>query len=331
MNKNKLFLACIFFLGFQVNAQDNSKIFTKEKNQPDFDKIILPSTQIEVLSKGHNWLEGPVWDKINNELLFNDVPKNTTYSWKEDVGLAIFLRPSGFYFAGNNGPSIGANGMELDKNNNLILCEHGTRSITRLNRNDFTKETLVDSYQSKKLNSPNDLIFNKKGEMFFTDPPYGLKGGNSSPLKEQPHNGVYKLDTLGKITLLTTEMTMPNGIALSIDERKLYVSQSDVQSTLIKEFEFNTDGSLTKGKILHDGTKLKNEGKKGLCDGLAVDKVGNIFATGPGGVWILNSKGEMLGYLTTGLAMANCTFGPDGYLYITAGEYLARVKTETGI
>ncbi len=325
-----IFVAALFFV-LQANGQNKTSVFVKEIIKPDFDNIILPSTEVEVLSNGHKWLEGPVWNKETKELLFNDVPKNTTYSWKEEVGLAIYLRPSGFYFTGNDGPSLGANGMKFDKNNNLILCEHGTRSITRLNKNNYTKETVVNAYQSKKLNSPNDLVFNKKGELFFTDPPYGLKGGNTSLLKEQAHNGVYKLDTSGNITLLTTEMTMPNGIALSPDENTLYVTQSDQTNPLIKSFTFKADGSLSESKILFDGTQLKSTGKKGLTDGLAVDKKGNIFTTGPGGILVLNAKGELLGFLSTGLAMANCTFGDDGYLYITAGEFLARVKTQTGI
>ncbi|MCA9081632.1 MAG: SMP-30/gluconolactonase/LRE family protein, partial [Planctomycetaceae bacterium] len=224
----------------------------------------------------------------------------------------------------------GCNGLLLDAQGQLVSCEHGDRRISVLTK-DGGKRTLVDNYQGKRLNSPNDAVFKSNGDLYFTDPPYGLPNRWEDPRRELDFCGVYRLSANGELTLLTTEMTRPNGIAFSPDEKTLYVAQSDPEAALWKAFPVKSDGTLGESRIIHDATKHVAEGWPGLPDGMAVDQSGNIFATGPGGVYIFSAKGELLGRISTGERTANCTFGgADGsILYVTADMYLCRIQTKT--
>jgi gluconolactonase len=185
--------------------------------------------------------------------------------------------------------------------------------------------TIVDNFQGKKLNSPNDAAFSDSGDLYFTDPPYGLEKNVDDPLKELDFQGVYKLDTQGELYLLTDRMTRPNGIALSVDQTKLYVANSDPEQAIWMEYNILEDGSIDQGRIFYDATS--EVGKvKGLPDGLKVHPSGTIFATGPGGVWIFSPEGKHLGTISTGQATSNCALGNGNrYLYITADMYLMRV------
>lgn len=308
-----------------------------ERLDPKFDELVPKDAKIEKLAEGFEWAEGPVWVKDGNGgyLLFSDVPHNVVHRWSEAKGLSEFLKPSGYTGtepyekaegslgeAGSNGLTIGPEGL-------LVLCQHGDRRVARLGK-DGQFETLADKYEGKRFNSPNDLVYDKASNLYFTDPPYGLKDTFKSAQRELPFTGVYRLGTDGKVTLLTKEMTAPNGIALSPDEKTLYVANSDPEKAIWMAFELKDGGtSIANGRVLFDSTPQFKAGKKGLPDGLKVAADGTLFATGPGGVLLLTPDGKHLGTIDPGEATANCAFGgPDGTtLYMTSDMFLCRVKT----
>jgi proline-specific peptidase len=301
-----------------------------ERLDPALDALIAPDAQIEQLASGFEWSEGPVWRSSGHYLLFSDVPRNTIYKWKEGEGLSVFLRPAGYIGVNPPGRELGSNGLTLDANDSLVMADHGNRQVARVNEAKFTKTTLADRYQGKRLNSPNDVVYRSNGDLYFTDPPYGLKGLNADSTKELTFNGVYRLTPSGQLTLLTQELTFPNGLAFSPDEKTLYVANSDPNRAIWMAFEVRSDGSLGPGRVLFDATSLARAVKPGLPDGMKVDRAGNLFATGPGGVFILSPDGKHLGTIVTGQPTANCAFGNDGStLYMTANDRLLRVRLKT--
>ena len=313
-----------------ATAQESSPTLgTIERLDPRFDQIVPPGARMEKLAEGFDWSEGPVWDKKEKYLLFSDVPMNTVYKWREGLSKpAVFLKPSGYTGKAPRGGEPGSNGLVRDSEGRLVLCQHGDRRVARLEP-DGSFQTLVDNFEGKKLNSPNDAVYHSDGSLYFTDPPYGLQGKNSDPKKEIPFNGVYRLSPKGDLTLLTKEMTYPNGIGLSPDEKTLYVANSDPEKAIWMAFPLKEDGTIGPGRVFFDATRGVKT-LKGLPDGLKVDKAGNLFATGPGGVLVFASDGTHLGTLSTGEATANVGWGDDGStLYITADMYLARLKTST--
>ncbi len=301
-----------------------------ERLDPALDALIDVNAPLEVLAEGFEWSEGPVWVEAENHVLFTDIPRNTIYQWSEDGGLDVYLRPAGYNRDDPQGKELGANGLLIDSEGRLVMCNHGFRAVTRLDPFNHTHTVLADQFDGKRLNSPNDGVFKSNGDLYFTDPSYGLEGVNNSPYKEQPHNGVYRLEADGNVSLLTTQMTNPNGIGFSPDESVLYVAQSDGETPVLRAFDVQPDGTLSEGRLFYDATPQREAGGKGLPDGLAVDQAGNVFATGPGGVLILSPEGKLLGTIQTGEATANCAFGDDGStLYITADMYLMRIKLKT--
>ncbi len=292
------------------------------------DALIPAEAKIEVLASGFDWSEGPLWVKNGGYLLFSDIPRNSVMKWKEGDGVSLYMKPSGYTGVSEYGKEPGCNGLTLDAEGRLISCEHGDRRISRLER-EGGKKTLVDNYLGKRLNSPNDLVYKSNGDLYFTDPPYGLPKNWDDPGRELDFCGVYRLSVDGKLTLLTREMTRPNGLAFSPDEETLYVAQSYPKSAIWMAFPVKTDGTLEKGRILADVTSLVGTAP-GLPDGLKVDSSGILFATGPGGIHILAPDGKMLGRIEIGEATSNCAWGDDGStLYITADMYLCRIKTKT--
>lgn len=296
---------------------------------PAFTKLIPATAKIEKLAEGFKWSEGPVWNKKNGVLYFSDVPNNVVFQWKEGVGTREFLMRSGYTGAAARVGEPGSNGLTLDRNGNLVLCQHGDRQVTRLNANGQWT-TLARYWQFSRFNSPNDLVYKSNGDLYFTDPPYGLVGNVNDPAKEINFSGVYRLGKKGEVTLLTSELSFPNGIAFSPDEKTLYVAVSDAKDPVIMAYPVKADGKLAKGKIFFDAAPLAKMGLSGLPDGLKVDKLGNLFATGPGGVLVISTQGKHLGTINTGQPTANCGWGDDGStLYITANNILCRVKTTT--
>lgn len=300
-----------------------------ERLDPRFDKLVPKDAEIEVLASGFEWAEGPVWVKTDGAVLFSDIPRNRVNRWKQGEGLSTYLEPAGFTGPGAYGNERGSNGLSLDRQGNLISCEHGDRRVSRLTPGGG-KRTVADNYQGKRFNSPNDVAVHSSGAIYFTDPPYGLPKGFDDERRELDFCGVYRVTPDGTVTLLCDTMTRPNGICFSPDEKRLYVAQSDPQAPIWKVFNVQADGSLDAGKTFFDGTKLFAARKKGLPDGLKVDMQGNVFATGPGGVLVIAADGTHLGTILTGQATANCGFGDDGKtLYMTADSHLCRIKLST--
>jgi gluconolactonase len=299
-----------------------------ERLDPALDALLGPDAKIEKLASGFDWSEGPVWVSNGNYLLFSDVPQNVVFRWKEGEKTGPFMMPSGYTGSKQRGGEPGSNGLTLDSQGRLVLCQHGDRQIAR--RDSATKVTsLARYYNYRRFNSPNDLVYKKNGDLYFTDPPYGLEGNTNDPLKEISFQGVYRLKPDGKVDLLTRDLTFPNGIAFSPDESKLYVAVSDPNAANYWVFNVNSKGMLENGRVLFSAQHLL-AGRKGLPDGLKVDQKGNLWATGPGGVLILTPEGKHLGTINTGEATANCAWGEDGtVLYITADMHLCRVKTLT--
>ena len=301
-----------------------------ERLDPRLNDLIPRSAVIEKLADGFEWSEGPVWVRDGGYLLFSDIPVNTIYRWDQVSGLQPYLRPAGYMWKDAPGQELGTNGLVLDAGGRLVMCDHGNRQIARLDSTNFTRETLARTYNGKRFNSPNDLVYKSNGDLYFTDPPYGLRGLNDDPAKELPYNGVYRLRPSGDVTLLSRDLTFPNGIAFSPDERTLYVANSDPKRPIWMAFDVQGDGTLSNGRVFFDASELLAAGKRGMPDGMAVDKRGNLFATGPGGVLVISPEGEHLGTIATGELAANCTFGDDGStLYITSDPMLVRIRLNT--
>lgn len=300
------------------------------RKDPRFDQIVPAEAKVEKLVDGHKWTEGPVWNRRENYLLFSDIPNNAIYQWQEGQGERLFLQPAGY--SGKEpftGKEPGTNGLTYDAQGRLVACQHGDRRIVRIEA-DGKMTVLADKYDGKRFNSPNDLVYHSNGDLYFTDPPYGLPKGMDDPARELDFCGVYRLDKNGKLTLLTKEITRPNGIALSPDEKKLYVASSDPQKAIWMAYDVKPDGTIANGKVFFDATGWVQEGKPGLPDGMKIDKDGNLWATGPGGVHVFTPDGAHLGTFDTGVPTANVAWGDDGAtLYITANTALLRVRLNT--
>jgi len=294
------------------------------------DELIPSDAKIELLASGFEWSEGPLWiqDSNGGYLLFSDIPRNSIMRWKEGEGISLFMKPSGYTGVADYGREPGSNGLTLDRQGRIIFCEHGDRRISRLEEGGG-KRTLADSYMGERFNSPNDAAVKSNGDIYFTDPPYGLPRGLEDPRRELDFCGVFRLSLGGEITLLTKEMTRPNGIAFSPDEKLLYLAQSDSKHPIIRAFDVKSDGTLGSGKVFYDFTRFIRTFPGGP-DGLKVDQFGNLFSTGPGGVYVITPEGKLLGRIHTGKRTSNCAWGDDGsVLYMTVDDTLCRIKTKT--
>ena len=323
-----LALATLLSPTARVTAQ--TPVRSIERLAPALDALVAPDAKIELLADGFDWTEGPVWSKSGGYLLFSDIPRNAIHKWKEGQGVSLFMRPAGYAGSSPFGRELGSNGLTFDANGELVMADHGNRQVSRVDSVTFTKTALVDRYNGKRFNSPNDVVFSRAGDLFFTDPPYGLWKLNADPAKELDFNGVYRLARTGVLTLLTRELTFPNGIALSPDERTLYVAVSDPARPIWMAYDLQPDGTLARGRVFFDASALAKSGRKGLPDGMKVDAAGNVFASGPGGILVLSPQGTHLGTIATGETTANCAFGDDGStLYMTANHTLMRVRLRT--
>jgi gluconolactonase len=309
-------------------AGDRRTIGRIERQDPRLDALVPRDAVIEVLAEGFRWSEGPVWDRAAGRLLFSDVPNNVVHAWSEKGGLSSFLKPSGYTGPeGGGGREPGANGLAFDAKGRLVLCQHGDRRISRLEDGRFV--TLVDRFEGKRFNSPNDLVLGADGSIYFTDPPYGLTKTFDDPGREIGWNGVYRLAPDGRVSVLAKDLRAPNGIGLSPDGGTLYVGQSDPDRPVVMAYDLAKDCTVSNGRVFFDTTPLRKNGPGGP-DGLKVDRDGNVFTTGPGGVVVVSPKGEYLGTIVTGIPTANLAFGDDGStLYLTANDRLCRVRTTT--
>ncbi len=306
-------------------------IGTIERFSPAIDALIPRDAAIEVLAVGFDWVEGPVWAADGEYLLFSDVPRNRIYKWKEGRDLEVWLEPSGYTGSAPRGGEPGSNGLVLDGEGRLVLAQHGDRRIARLDAPLTVPEpvftTLADRYDGMRFSSPNDAVFDSRGALYFTDPPYGLPEGPDDPTRETPFNGVYRLGTGGEVTLLTDELARPNGIALSPDERTLYVANSDPERAVWMAYDLLPSGTIANGRVFYDATRLVGDSHPGLPDGLKVDSAGTVYATGPGGVFVFDPTGRHLATINTTQATANVALDEKaGILYMTADNYLLRLR-----
>ena len=305
---------------------------TIERTDPAINDIIASDAELEILAEGFDWSEGPVWVNSLNALLFSDIPPNEVRIWQENQEDSVYLKPSGYTGAIDREGEPGSNGLLINPDNRLVLCQHGDRRIAIIDAPLDDPEpnfiTLVDSYQGKRLNSPNDACYDNQGNLYFTDPPYGLQQGENDPAKELDFQGVFLLKNDGELILLTDTLTRPNGIGLLPDEKHLIVANSDPKKAFWTIYEVLENGEITNGKLFFDATEMVGQAK-GLPDGLTIRDDGVVFATGPGGVWVFSSEGKHLGTINTGQATSNCTLGPDQKtLYMTADMYLMRVRLQ---
>jgi len=278
-----LLIVCVFGAGGLTRAamsQDtlNFPVLGEViRHDADFDNAVPPDSKLHVIAAGFDWTEGPVWTPAKGDeparLLFSDIPRNSVYQWVEGVGANLYLKPSGYTGVTDYGAEPGSNGLLLDPQGRLVSCEHGDRRVSVM-IDGGGKRTLVDNYRGKRLNSPNDAVFMSNGDLYFTDPPYGLPNRWDDPRRELDFCGVYRLSTDGELTLLTDEMTRPNGIGFSPDEKTLYVAQSDPDAAIWMAFPVKNGGTLGKGRVLHDATDKVDE-LPGLPDGMAVAEDGH--------------------------------------------------------
>jgi gluconolactonase len=292
-----------------------------DKLDPTLEMIVPSGAVLEILASGHDWTEGPVWIPVLKSILYSDIPKNAIFRWQEGKGASVWLKPSGFTGEVQREGESGSNGLILDLEGRLLLAQHGDRRIARLEAPwkspQANYSTLADKYDGKKFNSPNDIAVRSNGDIYFTDPPYGLEHGIEDPAKELDIQGVYRLAVDGSVTLVTDILSRPNGIAFSPDERTLYVANSDEDQAVIMAYDVQADGRLANDRVFFDT----------WGDGMTVDQEGNVYATGSGGVLVISPAGKHLGTLMTTQATSNCTFGDDGStLYITADMYLLRIR-----
>jgi len=319
--------------GLAQNTVNFPQIGQVDRFDESLDSLIAKDARIEVLCGGFEWAEGPVWiaekdNKFGGYVLFSDIPHNAVMKWQEGRGVTVFMKPAGYTGVADYGNEPGSNGLALDARGQLVLCEHGDRRVSVLTSGGG-KRTLADRFDGKRLNSPNDLAIRTNGEIFFTDPIYGLPKRADDPLRELDFCGVYRLQKDGTVTLQYGDMSRPNGIAFSPDEKILYVANSDGRDPVWRAFPVQEDGNLGPPKPFFDSSK-DNRLPRGGGDGMKVDVQGNVFATGPGGVLVLSPQGKLLGRIVTGEAIANVGWGNDGsVLYLTSDMYLCRIQTKT--
>ena len=349
MNLPKNFIIITALFACSCNSQNDNSVENKIAERANaigkieiYDNTALQSIDsnatIEVIAKGFNWAEGPLWIADKKLLLFSDVPENKIYQWKQDDTTSIYLKNSGYTGSVPRKGETGSNGLTLDNNGRLLLCQSGNRQVVRMNATlDEPKANytvLAAKYNGKKLNSPNDLICDSKNNIYFTDPTYGLPGGDTDSERELNFEGVYKISNDGKLTLLIDSIPKPNGIALSADEKILYIASSDNNKPRWYAYNLNEDGNLKDGHVLLDAAPLREKAtvKQGP-DGFKIDKNGNIFSAGPDGINIISPQGKLLGLIKVyGRKTSNCSFDKaKDVLYVTAADEILKIALHSVI
>lgn len=303
-----------------------------ERHQPRLDALVAADASLEVVAdmsghEGPHWLESPTWDSRSGSLLFSDVKANAIWRWDPDRGISLFMQPSGYTgeqpFAGQE---PGANGLAFDSQGRLVICEHGDRRVRRLEA-DGRKTVLADGYNGRRLNSPNDIVCRSNGDIYFTDPPFGLPRQFDDPGRELAFSGVYRLPQGGELTLLLDALTAPNGIGFSPDGNTLYLADGDSSRSALLAYAINEEGTLGEGRVLLDVTGMPGFGGP---DGLEVDHLGNIYAAGREAVFVLAADGTHLGTIRIGAITTNLGWGENGStLFITTERRLLRLRVRT--
>ena len=297
---------------------------------PAFEELIAPDAKIERLVRGLAWSEGPVWSARERALYFSDIPRNAIVRWSEADGARIWMQPSGYSGVAWYSDEPGSNALTFDSEGRMSLCEHGDRRVSRIEHSGG-KLTLADRFEGKRLNSPNDLVYGPDGAVYFTDPAYGLpERYEDARNRELPFCGVFRVGLPDReVSLLTDEFVNPNGLAFSPDGSKLYIGHSNRETPVIKVFDFKPGASLGQGEVFCDFSDVVGK-MQGNVDGFKLDHAGNVFTSGPGGVWVFSAGGKRLGRIDTGQRTANVAWGDDGStLYITAHMFLLRIRTRT--
>lgn len=311
--------------GSDNNSGPTEGVGSIDRVLPGFDALVPPDATIEKLAGDFAFTEGPVWDRRNNQLYFSDLRSNAIHIWSDADGLSTFLQP---VFEGDVGhESVGSNGLTIDDEGRLLLMEHGNRVVSRIEP-DGSRTVLAENYGDGRLNSPNDSVWHSNGWLYFTDPPYGLAQQEQDPLRELSFNGIYRVHPdSGELQLLERNQSRPNGIALSLDESTLYVANSDGNNKVWYAYDVAYDGQISNQRVFFD---VNDQDATGAADGMKIDDQGNIFATGPGGVWVFDPEGNHLGTIRPPEVPANVAWGDDGStLYMTARTGLYRVKLST--
>lgn len=321
----------LLLLMISCNSQEYPTTGSIERLSPELDRIIAPGTLPEILAEGFEWSEGPLWLPDQEKVIFSDIPNNSIFEWSEAGGLKLYLKPSGYTDTIPRGGETGSNGLLLDRQGRLVLCQHGDRRLARmlapLDAPEARFETIAGSWEGKRFNSPNDAVFRSNGDLYISDPAYGMELRYEDPRRDMDFTGVFRITPEGEVTLLSDRLSAPNGIGFSPDEKKLYVANSGGASGSIwMEYEVADDGSLRNENLFYDAGPA-TDSLQGAPDGLVIRNDGIIFATGPGGVWIMTPQGEHLGIIKTGQATSNCTLDAENrYLYMTADMYLMRIR-----
>jgi gluconolactonase len=300
------------------------------RSDPALDKVLSPDAKVEKLADGFRFVEGPVWNRTAGNLIFSDIPANAIMTWSPSGGASVFRAR---IFEGDypDGAQVGTNGLTLDRRNLIVAAEHGNRRVSRI-EHDGAITILAERFEGKRLNSPNDLVIRKNGDIYFTDPPFGLlrpgqglTDAAKNPLRELDFNGVFRITTGGRIDVMTKDIALPNGLAFSPNEKKLYIANSAGKTWSV--YDVKPDGTLDNASVFYDAGK---ETAPGVPDGMKVDTAGNVWATGPGGILVISAQGKLLGTIGFPEVPANCAWGDaDGKtLYVTARTGLYRIKTK---
>lgn len=331
----------LFILTLIVLMTTSCETKKSEANQPKYvgeikiinerlNEIISADAKLEVIADGHDWSEGPLWLPNEKKLIWSDVPRNTIYQWSESDGVSVYLTPSGYTSTISRGGETGSNGLLLDGQGRLVLCQHGDRRVARMESALSTPAanfvSLAEAFDGKKFNSPNDAAFGPNGNLYFTDPPYGLERQMEDSLKEISFQGVYKVTPEGQVTVMTQSLTRPNGIAFNKDKTKCYVANSDPDHAVWMIYDVDEQGDLIHERLFFDATSMV-EPSNGLPDGLKINQQDILFATGPGGLFIFTPEGQHLGTLHTGSPISNCALNEDeSVLYMTSDAMIVRVN-----
>ncbi|NNV54439.1 SMP-30/gluconolactonase/LRE family protein [Limnovirga soli] len=316
--------------GLYAQTKKDSLFAGVERIDPAFDAMITNKFSFEVAGEGFDWCEGPVWVADKEMLLFSDIPKNTVYKWTPKKGIEVYLKPSGYTSTKPRGGEMGSNGLLLNKKGQLILAQDGDRRVALMNapiqapKPNFI--TLANNYKGKRFDSPNDMALRSNGDIYFTDPPYGLEFYIDDTAKDAPYQGVYKLAVDGTVTLLTDTINRPNGIGILPGDTTILISNSESEKAIWYAYDLDKNGLFTNPHIFYDASAIAME-KGGGPDGFKVDSKGNVYSSGPEGIWIFDKTGKVLGKIKINGRVSNCALAyNETVLFVTADDYLLKIR-----